>query len=501
MTDSRSVPLRIANLAKGLLYLGQVYADPRDALNEFVSNAADEYAQGGRRGGIIRIALRRASREPEIIVSDAGRGMTRQRLEEVAGSLCESEKARAQEAERIIGEKGIGILGFASIAEQCDIVTRREGEPITWQMRLRRGAETCEIGEESERTRSEPGTDVRLTGIGKDTWRVLTVPKLSEYFRLRRRQALLAGDYGIELVEGRKSAIVRPEIYRGIPYEVEPVRTAHGQIRIHLYLWPAPGPGRAISVVGKGGTTVVDDLSSLDEFGRRPWDTGQVQGEVIYPALEQTTGRKGIVRDAPSFAILAGALRGLEDGLNEELRRITQEHRERMDREMFLRLREIFAQVMRELRDFDNPMRVSVSDPKGDPGPGSAGEDRVPGGRGANESEGTSRPSVEAVDSEGSGAIRQRQRPLPTWRLLAFPEEKRHLRSELDPDTRVIRVNELHPDYRVTRDDPAAQLHYLMTLTAKELALWQNPATDAVAAAEDMIRILVRARRYLPERA
>ncbi len=500
MGDLRTVPLRIANLAKGLLYLGQVYADPRDALNEFVSNAADEYAQAERTGGVIRIILRRSGRDPQIVLSDAGRGMTRQRLEQVAGSLCESEKARAREVERIIGEKGIGILGFASIAEQCDIVTRPEAESVTLRMRLRRGAETCEIGEELARRRAEAGTDVYLTGIAKETWRVLTVPKLGEYFRLRRRQALLAGDYVIELVEGHKSMVVRPEIYKGIPYELPPIRTPHGQIRVHLFLWPTPGPGRTVCLVGKGGTTVVEDLGTLDEFARSPWNTGQVQGEVIYPALVQTTGRKAIVRDTPSFPVLMDAIHGLEERLTAELHRITREHQERTDRETFLRLREIFAQVMRDLRDFENPMRAGLTDPKGDPGPGRAGEDRVPGGLHERGTESQARRLIQPVDPEISSLIRQRQRSLPTWRLVPFPEERRHLRSELDPDARVIQVNELHPDYRASRDDSAAQLQYLMMLTAKELALWQNPRTDALAAAEDMIRILVRARRYLSQK-
>ena len=39
------VRLRIGNLAKAVLVTGQAYQDPKDALNEFVSNAADEYAQ------------------------------------------------------------------------------------------------------------------------------------------------------------------------------------------------------------------------------------------------------------------------------------------------------------------------------------------------------------------------------------------------------------------------------------------------------------------------
>jgi hypothetical protein len=49
------VRLRIGNLSKAVLITGQAYQDPKDALNEFVSNAADEYAEMGRRGGRIRI--------------------------------------------------------------------------------------------------------------------------------------------------------------------------------------------------------------------------------------------------------------------------------------------------------------------------------------------------------------------------------------------------------------------------------------------------------------
>jgi len=38
------IRLRIGNLEKAVLITGQAYQDPKDALNEFVSNAADEYA-------------------------------------------------------------------------------------------------------------------------------------------------------------------------------------------------------------------------------------------------------------------------------------------------------------------------------------------------------------------------------------------------------------------------------------------------------------------------
>jgi hypothetical protein len=498
MIPSRIIPLHIANLGKGLRYLGQVYGDPRDALNEFVSNAADEYAQAGSAGRTIRILLRRSGRGPRIVVSDEGRGLTQPRLEAIAGHLCESEKAALLETDQVIGEKGIGILAFASFAGQCDIVTRAEGEQTTLRMRLRRGAETCEIGEETERRRLRPGTDVYLAGIGAEVWRVFSIPKLTEYFRVRRRQALLGGAYTLELVEGRKTVSVRPEIYKGNPFETAPLRTSFGLIRIHLYLWPTPSAGRHVALVGRGGTTILEDVASLDEFALHPWNTGQIQGEVIFPALEQTTGRKGVVRDADRFPLLLQALRDLEADLTAEITRLTQEHRERTDRELFLQLREIFNHVLRELEDLENPLRASVAAPGGEVGPGSAGPDRAPAGSrpgGGSGGEGASAPEI---DLETPAVTRQRQRPSAAWRLLPFPEEKRHLRSDFDSDARVIQVNELHPDYRAAREGEAAHLHYLMMLTAKELALWQNPHTDALTAAEDMIRILVRARRYLP---
>ena len=51
LAEGERVRLRIGNLAKAVLVTGQAYQDPKDALNEFVSNAADDYAEasGSRR--------------------------------------------------------------------------------------------------------------------------------------------------------------------------------------------------------------------------------------------------------------------------------------------------------------------------------------------------------------------------------------------------------------------------------------------------------------------
>lgn len=498
---AKEIPLRIKNLSKNLLYLGQVYADPRDALNEFVSNAADEYVQSGRLGGLITIGLKRTGQRPHIRISDDGRGMSRGKLEAVATSLCHSEKAELREIPEIIGEKGIGILGFAALAEQCDIVTRAEGTGEVLCMSLVRGKETCRIFEELERQRASPGTDVYLCGIGKDVWRILTPNKLAEYFRIRRRAPLLRGDYRLEIVERRKTMPVQAETYKGIPFPAREAATPYGPVGFHLYLWPTPAQNRSVALIGKGGTTILDDIADLEEFARPPWTLGQVQGDMTFPALEQTTGRKGVMRDAERFPAFEAAVRAFEAALLVEIRRITREHEERLDRRLYSVLREVFAKVLRELDDLESPARVGVASPEGREVPGGPGGpgDRVPGGSAPRPARAGGGSAGPAVDPGAPGTVRQRERPLPTWDERTFPEEKAHLRSELDEARRLIVINRGHPDYVAHKQPPAAFLYYIAMLTAKEIALWHRPRADGTGIAEEMVRILLRAKKYIPE--
>ena len=115
--------LRIGNLANAVLITGQAYQDPKDALNEFVSNATDEYAEAGRRGERVRVVVRRKGRTPVVAVDDVGRGMTPDRLREVARNLFDSSKAGDG---RTLGEKAIGMLAFQQLGGRCDVVSRAE---------------------------------------------------------------------------------------------------------------------------------------------------------------------------------------------------------------------------------------------------------------------------------------------------------------------------------------------------------------------------------------
>ncbi|MGH2689316.1 MAG: ATP-binding protein, partial [Actinomycetota bacterium] len=130
---AEKIRLRIGNLGRAVLITGQAYQDPKDALNEFVSNAADEYAEADLRGETIRILIRRKGRYPVIAVEDRGRGMNEERLRQVARNLFDSVKV---DDPRTLGEKGIGILAFQQLGGRCEVVTRALGSQRTMTLRL-----------------------------------------------------------------------------------------------------------------------------------------------------------------------------------------------------------------------------------------------------------------------------------------------------------------------------------------------------------------------------
>src|SRR5215207_3843463 len=169
------VRLRIGNLAKAVLVTGQAYQDPKDALNELVSNAADDYAEAGRVGARIRVLLRRKGARAVIAVDDDGRGMGPDRLRDVARNLFESSKAGD---DRTLGEKAIGLLAFQQLGARCDVVSRADGSDETWTLRLRRGDASADLVRERRRARTSPGTTVFISELDAEATRVLTQRKV-----------------------------------------------------------------------------------------------------------------------------------------------------------------------------------------------------------------------------------------------------------------------------------------------------------------------------------
>jgi len=157
---TEKIRLRIGELAKAVLVTGQAYQDPKDALNEFVSNAADEYSEAGLRGGQIRIMLRRRGRYPMLAIEDSGRGMDAARLRAIAGSLFDSTKAGRLADTGREGDRDPRVSAARRALRHHHLP---RGSTTTLTLRLERGRATAElVSNERRRARSQPGTAVYI---------------------------------------------------------------------------------------------------------------------------------------------------------------------------------------------------------------------------------------------------------------------------------------------------------------------------------------------------
>ncbi|MFN8036901.1 MAG: ATP-binding protein [Acidimicrobiia bacterium] len=506
---AEKVRLRIGNLAKAVLVTGQAYQDPKDALNEFVSNAADEYAECERSGERIRLVLRRRGRYPVIAIDDSGRGMSPERLREVARNLFESSNAGDA---RTLGEKAIGMLAFQQLGDRCDIVSRAEGSDETWALRLVRGSATAQLERERRRARATSGTTIYLNGLDPDVLRLLTQRKVVDYLRTRRSAALARGDYVIEVNEGRSAEIVTPEKPDGVHLEIPAHQTLWGRIEFNLFVAPPDGKRRRVAVVGRAGTTIVDDLGELEEFCASPWTSDQVSGQIVFEALQQSAGRRSVLRDRVAFPVFLDAVKAVETAVTRAIERVTKEIDAQTADRLADAVRRIFGLVLRELADLDNPMRTPVGDQPGTGGllEGSGTTETDSAGRAQDERPGADRnPSVHdlvgsARDPVATGVQpgaatpdRRRSTALPDVEPDPEPGEGR---SRFDPEAGVVLYNERHADYLVVKEDEAALLDYLATLVAKEYVVYNNPRSAPDDLAEELVRVLIRVRRHMPRR-
>jgi len=512
---AEQVRLQIGNLDNAVLVTGQAYQDPKDALNEFVSNSADEYALAGRRGERIRIVLRRKGRYPVVAVDDVGRGMTIDDLRHVARSLFDSAKSGD---DRTLGEKAIGLLAFQQLGGRCEIVSRPEGETRTHALRLERGRATATLEpDERRRARQVPGTTVYLSDLDPDVLRMLTPRKIADYLRRRRGPALARGDYTLEIVEGKRSELVTPEKPEGVRLAIPTQNTLWGRIEFALYVAPEADAHRRVAVVGRAGTTIIEDLCELEELDAAPWSTDQVSGQVVFDALQQTSGRRAIVRDRDAFPVFLDAVHSVEPTVTSTLEQVARQVDEQVADRVSDQVRRLFGRVLRDLDDVDDPIRTSVVSNRPTDGmlvpiPGDG--PRPDGGEPPCDDDAPSAlvppPRLEdlvppetlpvGISLEHPSIVRRdrpRKRTLPTVTSDPHPSDGR---SRFDHEAGVVFYNERHPDYLLVKDDEALLLDYLATLVAKEYVLWNNPRAPGEELAEEMVRIVVRVRRHLPRR-
>jgi len=450
--------------------LGDVYNDPRDALAEFITNAIEAKATK------IYVFLHKRAREPYILVSDNGEGMTKDMLKHVAKNIGNSLKRYDPKTP---GEKGIGILGFQAIAERCDIVSRGNTNRESFRLSLTAGTRKGSIEEEKERALQIRGTDVYLYGVGDDKWRMFTREKLANHFKTKFRPDLLSDACSLEIVEGKEATRVRPEAYKGEPFYIHTLRTTYGNIRLSLHILPS-GKSCSISVYCK--KIRVLNLADLPEFACEPWNLGKVQGEITADFLKPDTTRVGFIRDRKHFPAWVNAIKSIEKQLASEIERLSKSYNAAQNRKLYKKLKLAFQKAIDELniewikrRKTSKVLALTPS------------ATRSKGGK--------------STGTKIEKRKRRRTRAFDfSWAEEDFsrnPDLNPEFRSHLDPKLRTIIANITHRDYRKECQSPDGRLAYFRILTSKELTLFTYSKASQEEIAEELIGTEVCVKRYL----
>ena len=250
-----------------------------------------------------------------------------------------------------------------------------------------------------------------------------------------------------------------------------------------------------------------------------PWTTDQVSGQVVFEALQQSAGRRAILRDREAFPVFVEMIRSIEPAVTASVAKVTRDVDEATVDRVTDAVRRIFGRVLKELADLDNPMRTPLGSQPGEGGL-FAGEgidgplsDTPPPTNDSTTSavpRGTEIPDIGAeldqplVDDTGAPAVpaqpdpRRRPSDLPS---LAPDPDPGPARSRFDIEHGVVLYNERHPDYLLAKDDEPLLLDYLATLVAKEYVVYNNPRALPDELGEEIVRMLIRCPPTPPQTA
>ena len=173
-------------------------------------------------------------------------------------------------------------------------------------------------------------------------------------------------------MEGRVGELVTAEEPDGLLIPIAARETLWGRLEFAVYVAANAERRRRVAVVGRAGTTIIDDIAQLDEFDREPWTSGQLSGRITFEPLRQSAGRRAMLRDDEVYPVFHDAVQSVEHVLTAAIERVREEVDAATTARVSDALRQVFGRVLKELADLENPMRTLLGDGPGDDGAGRA---------------------------------------------------------------------------------------------------------------------------------
>ena len=89
--------------------------------------------------------------------------------------------------------------------------------------------------------------------------------------------------------------------------------------------------------------------------------SGQVSGQIVFAALQQTAGRRAILRDREAFPCSVDAVRAVDAAVARTVDQVAGDVDRHTAERLSETLRRMFGRVLKELADLDNPMRTMLA--------------------------------------------------------------------------------------------------------------------------------------------
>ena len=220
----RSGRLRIGDDWNAITIIALSQSNPLKAVAEFVENSIDAGARH------VTITRGRAGGEAYLTVADDGEGILKDDqgipdFRYVATHICDSIKRRlkADGAEGIQGEFGIGLLSFWTVGEEL-MLTGAGDDGKTYQMHMRKGDPSYTVS--SRRILfSQGGTELKIKPLLPGI-RQFTGEKIQWYLASELRDRIRRSEVRIKVVDrhARKQYEVRPREFSGRLIHQLPVR-------------------------------------------------------------------------------------------------------------------------------------------------------------------------------------------------------------------------------------------------------------------------------------
>ncbi|HEY2146686.1 MAG TPA: ATP-binding protein, partial [Pirellulales bacterium] len=373
--STRRGTLRIGDQWNAINIIARSQTHPLKAVCELVENAIDAKA------GQIQIMRRRHSGQVYLEIADDGMGIGvnadgEPDFARIATHVCDSMKRHLANGDRrgIHGEFGIGLLSFWSLGQSLRMISAGT-QGALMEMELQAGKKDYVIRPVRGQL-AVGGTRVVVGPLADASRKLVTGERLVRYLAAELRDRIRASGVNIQVIDRllHKQLLVRPQEFVGerLPCD-EFVSTAHGSLRVELYLRDrADGPSDGVAVC-KDGTRVLRSLAELEIFQRQPWNEGTLEGVLDYPAFELAPGtRSGIVPDDRLNAFVA-AVERIESAVVQLIESRQQARAERASQQILRQLRKAFATALRELPpseylffDLPKPQDAAETNGRGD---------------------------------------------------------------------------------------------------------------------------------------